>query len=73
MQGINFDLLIAVRTAPYQSWTNPAERIMSILNFALQGVALVRDSLSENMKILFLKVDTIGEIREQLKPKNIHS
>lgn len=26
----DFDLLIAVRTAPNHSWTNPAERIMSI-------------------------------------------
>ncbi|PKC62311.1 hypothetical protein RhiirA1_443979 [Rhizophagus irregularis] len=27
----NFDMLIAMRTAPAQSWTNSAERIMSIL------------------------------------------
>ena len=66
LQG-NFDLLIAVRTAPYQSWTNPAERIMSILNFALQGVALVRDNLSNEMETLFSKVDTIEEIRNQAK------
>jgi hypothetical protein len=31
----NFDMLIAMRTAPAQSWTNPAERIISILNFGL--------------------------------------
>ncbi|CAB4420652.1 unnamed protein product [Rhizophagus irregularis] len=31
----DFDMLIALRTAPHQSWTNPAERIMSILNLAL--------------------------------------
>jgi hypothetical protein len=30
----NFDFLCAVRTAPYNSWANPAERIMSILNLA---------------------------------------
>ncbi|GES98746.1 hypothetical protein GLOIN_2v1778764 [Rhizophagus clarus] len=33
----DFDMLIALRTAPHQSWNNPAERIMSILNLALQG------------------------------------
>uniref|UniRef100_U9U2U0 Uncharacterized protein n=1 Tax=Rhizophagus irregularis (strain DAOM 181602 / DAOM 197198 / MUCL 43194) TaxID=747089 RepID=U9U2U0_RHIID len=37
----DFDMLIALRTALHQSWTNPAERIMSILNLALQGVALM--------------------------------
>jgi len=39
----DFDLLIAARTAPQQSWTNPVERIMSILNLGLQGVAIVRE------------------------------
>ena len=36
----DFDLLVAVRTAPNHSWTNPAERIMSILNLGLQGRGL---------------------------------
>ncbi|CAJ0899955.1 5410_t:CDS:2, partial [Entrophospora sp. SA101] len=42
----------AVRTAPYYSWANPAERMMSILNLALQGVALKRESMKliESMK-----------------------
>ncbi|GBC33251.2 hypothetical protein GLOIN_2v1885121 [Rhizophagus irregularis DAOM 181602=DAOM 197198] len=31
----NFDMLIAMRTAPAQSWTNSAERIMSILKSCL--------------------------------------
>ena len=39
----DFDLLIAARTAPQQSWTNPVERIMSILNLGLQGVAIIRE------------------------------
>ncbi|GES83675.1 hypothetical protein GLOIN_2v1882875 [Rhizophagus clarus] len=42
----NFDMLIALRTAPHQSWNNPAERIMSILNLALQVVALVCETIA---------------------------
>ncbi|CAJ0825552.1 4992_t:CDS:2 [Entrophospora sp. SA101] len=36
----------AVQTAPYHSWANPAECMMSILNLALQGVALKRESMN---------------------------
>ena len=38
----NFDVLNVGRCAPYQSYTNPAER-MSLLNIGLQGLALARD------------------------------
>ena len=34
----DLDCLIAVRTPPYNSWKNPAERVMSELNLVLQGV-----------------------------------
>ena len=52
-----------MRTAPAQSWTNPAERIMSILNLGLQGVALLRDQMSSEMEDLFSKKNTLEEIR----------
>ncbi|RGB34144.1 hypothetical protein C1646_760941 [Rhizophagus diaphanus] len=63
----NFDMLIAIRTAPHHSWTNPAERIMSILNLGLQGVALVRDTMSPESEIAFAKLDTLDEIRAAAK------
>jgi len=56
-------MLVALRTAPHQSWNNPAERIMSILNLALQGVALVCKTMSEDMEVLFSKANTLEEIR----------
>ena len=34
-------LLVAIRTCPYQSWHNLAERVMSTLNLALQNVSLM--------------------------------
>ena len=58
----DFDMLIALRTTSHQSWNNPAERIMSILNLALQGVALVCEIMSEDMKALFNKASTLEEI-----------
>ncbi len=33
--ALDLDFLCAVRTPPYHSWKNPAERIMSILNMGL--------------------------------------
>lgn len=39
---LDLDFLCAIRTPPHNSWKNPAERIMSILNLALQGVGIAR-------------------------------
>ncbi|RIA85154.1 hypothetical protein C1645_831186 [Glomus cerebriforme] len=58
----NFDLLIAVRTALNYSWINPAERIMSILNLGLQGVALKRDQMSSESETLFNTTNTLDDI-----------
>jgi len=66
----NFDLLIAVRTAPNHSWTNPAERIMSTLNLGLQGVALKRDSMSPESEALFDTANTLDDIRKKAQESN---
>jgi hypothetical protein len=63
----NFDFLAAIRTAPYQSWTNPAERIMSILNLGLQGVAIQRDKLTPEMENVMGNLKTMKDIREAAK------
>ena len=39
---LDLDFMCAVRTPPHNSWKNPAERIMLILNLALQGVGIAR-------------------------------
>ena len=36
------DGLIAMRTAPSNSWANPVERVKSIVNIGLQGVGVMR-------------------------------
>ena len=66
----DFDLLVAVRTAPNHSWTNPAERIMSILNLGLQGVALKRDQMSSESETLFDMANTLDDIRKKAQEFN---
>ncbi|CAG8748188.1 32351_t:CDS:10 [Gigaspora margarita] len=66
----DFDLLVAVHTAPNHSWTNPAERIMSTLNLGLQGIALKRDSMSFEFETLFGMVNTLGKIRKKAQESN---
>ena len=45
-RALDLDMLVCVRTCPYQSWHNIAERIMSTLNLALQNVSLARTKMS---------------------------
>jgi len=40
-------MAIAVRTPLYHSWKDPAERVMSSLNLALQAVGLSREKLHD--------------------------
>ena len=39
---LDLDVLCACGTAPAQSWKNPVERVMSLLNLGLQSVGLMR-------------------------------
>ena len=63
----NFDMLIAVRTAPHHSWCNPAERIMSVINYGLQGVAIEREKMPEEYEDEFETLKTLEDIRGKAK------
>ncbi len=39
--------MVVMRTAPTQCVANPVERVMSVLNLDLQGVALAREMMNE--------------------------
>ena len=65
---LDLDFLCAVRTPPHNSWENPAERIMSILNLALQGVEIVRAKTSYEDQLQ--KCSTMKQIRELAKSRN---
>ncbi|PKY60343.1 hypothetical protein RhiirA4_483933 [Rhizophagus irregularis] len=65
----NFDMLIAMRTAPHHSWTNPAERIMSILNLGLQdeirAAAKTNETLRSDLCECITRVQQILEGRTE--------
>ena len=48
--NLNLDMLTAIRSCPYQSWTNMAERVMSTLNLALQNVSLARTEMDPELE-----------------------
>ena len=47
--NLNLDLLCSAWTAPYQSWRNPMERIMSILKLGFQSVGIMRSQMCEDV------------------------
>lgn len=60
---LDLDILIAVRTAPGGSYLNPVERIMSILNIALQGVALERGKMTEALEKVMSNCNSMADVR----------
>ena len=60
---LNLDMLVAVRTCPYQSWQNIAERVMSTLNLGLQNVALCRKAMPEEFEKMKL---TLTDLRREV-------
>lgn len=61
---LELDMLIACRTAPGQSWQNPVERVMAILNIGLQNCALERDNTAEEMEKLLKRCGSMAEIHK---------
>jgi hypothetical protein len=47
---MDLDCLIALHTAPSNSWANPVERIMSIVNMGLQGVGVMRRKVNDDFE-----------------------
>ena len=66
---LNLDMLITARCAPGQSWTNPAERIMSILNIGLQNCSLERESMDKESEDAIKNCNSMASIREKAKAK----
>ena len=64
---LDLDTMVVMRTAPTQSWGNPVERVMSVLNLGLQGVALAREEMSDEMEKIFKKCNGMGEVRSAAK------
>lgn len=60
----DLDVLLAARTAPMMSWSNPCEKIMCILNLGLQLLTLERSALSPEFEKKMQSLSTMKAIRE---------
>ena len=60
---LNLDLLVAIRTAPGQSYLNIVERLMSIMNIGLQNLALERPETPSDDTIKLCK--TLEDLRSK--------
>ena len=61
---LDLDFLCAARTAPYQSWRNPVERLMSIINLGLQSVGIARSSVGINVEVELKKCNSMSQLRK---------
>ena len=62
---LDLDYLCACRTAPYHSWKNPVERVMSVLNLGLQSVGLARAEIPEaTLEQEVAMCNTLSELRK---------
>ena len=62
---LNKDMVVAVRTPPYSSWKDPAERLMSILNIGLQSIGLARRELQDkDLEQKLRRCNNMKQIRE---------
>ena len=62
-KALDLDYLIAVRTCPNQSFRNPVERIMSIINIALQSVGLMRTQMPDSYERRMKSVNSLKDLR----------
>ena len=58
----DLDVLIAVRTAPGNSWTNLTERVMPVLNLALQNIPLEHSQMSPQMESLIKYKNSMHDV-----------
>jgi len=74
---LDLDMMILARCAPGNSWVNPAERVMSILNLGLQNCALERaddasfksvNSMSQRRELIGKKPELRGKWVDVIEP-----
>ena len=64
---LDLDYLCAARTAPYHSFRNPAERVMSVLNLGLQSVGIARRRMEDEVESAISNCNSVTEIRRKAK------
>ena len=63
-RALVLDMLICVRTCPYQSWQNVDEQVMSTLNLALQNVSLERSAMASEYERAVKNKNTLTDLRK---------
>lgn len=61
---LDLDMLVATRTVPHLSYRNPVERVMSLLNIALQNCAFCRER-NDDLEELLKGCNTMKDIRKR--------
>ena len=62
----DLDMLVVARTVPHLSFRNPVERVMSVLNLALQNVSLCREHLPD-LEDQLKGCNSMGAVRQKAK------
>ena len=62
---LDLDYLCVARTAPYHSWRNPVERIMSVLNIGLQSVGLMGEKMSDEYESDVTRCKNMSQLRKE--------
>ena len=65
---VDLDLLCAARTAPNQSWRNPVEHMMSIVNLGLQSIGLMRKEVSSEAEKALKNCNSLKQLRSAGEP-----
>ena len=60
----DLDYLCVASTAPYHSWRNPVEWVMSLLNLGLHCVGLMRKEMPTQYEMAIKNCNNIAEIRK---------
>ena len=61
---LDLDFLCVCRTAPFHSWRNPVERIMSLLNLGMQSVGLLRKEMDDSYESIIKRCKSISDVRK---------
>lgn len=57
-------MLVAAQTAPQNSYRNPVEHIMSVLNIGLQSVGVMRKEMSDECETIMKSCNSMEDIRK---------
>ena len=58
------DMVLSMRFCPYQSYNDPAERVMSLLNMGLQALALARSEMPAEMEDFMKTCSSMADVRK---------